>query len=106
MPSQPTRKLIFTGQPTDTAAGGKIPAIRVDVLDTNGAIDRSFTGNITIVLDDKPISLDESAPRPENSAPHRLRATAPGCEDAVSDVFYILNKPSRPTRWTMGENNA
>jgi hypothetical protein len=106
MSSQPTRKLVFTGQPTNTVAGGKIPAIQVDVLDTNGDIDRSFTGNITVTLDDQPLSLDGSVPRPENSTPHRLRATAPGCEDAVSDVFYILNKPSQPTRWTMGGNTA
>jgi hypothetical protein len=89
MPSQPKRKLVFTGQPTDCVAGGKIPAIRVDVLDTNGAIDASFTGNITVTLDDQPIPRDAIVSPPENSTPHRLRATAPGCEAAVSAVFYI-----------------
>src|SRR2546430_1425649 len=95
MSSPAERKLVFTLQPTNTIKATTIPPVQVAVLDSEGKVDISFTGNITISLDDEPIPLEAIIARPENSTPYRLRATAAGCVDGVSNVFYVL-QPYQP----------
>jgi hypothetical protein len=101
--SQPTRKLAFTKQPRNTPDGQPIPGLQVAVLDAAGNVDASFRGNISIEIDNQPIPLNLLLSRPENSTPYRLRAKADGCEDAVSDVFYILHKPEQTAKFTIGD---
>jgi hypothetical protein len=84
------RKLVFTKQPTDIAAGRRSNALCVTVLDENGHHDPDFEGPISVVMEDAPLSSDETKTRPPNATPKRLRATAPGCEDGLSNVFYVL----------------
>jgi hypothetical protein len=84
------RKLVFTKQPVDIVAGEKSNALSVTVLDENGNHDPAFKGPISVVMEDVPFSLDEMKTRPPNGTPKRLRATAPGCEDGISNIFYVL----------------
>jgi len=87
-------RLEFIGQPTNVATGKPFSTpITVAVIGPNGEIDRSYTGRIEISNDKEPIPSELLIPdaAPKNSTPMRLRATAPGCEDAISNVFYVYN---------------
>ena len=84
------RKLAFAKQPTDTVIGTNTTVLNVTVLDENGNHDTAFGAAISIALEDVPFSLSEIMSRPPNAIPKRLRATVPKCEDAISNVFYIL----------------
>jgi len=84
------RKIVFIKQPADIVVGATSNALRVIVVDENGDHDAAFDGPISIVMEDAPLSSDEIKTRPPNGNPKRLRATAAGCEDGVSNVFYIL----------------
>jgi hypothetical protein len=84
------RKLVFTKQPADIVVGATSNALSVIVLDENGNHDPDFGGPISVVMEDAPLSSDELKARPPNATPKRLRATAPGCEDGFSNVFYVL----------------
>jgi hypothetical protein len=86
------RKIVFTKQPADMVAGAKSKALRVIVVDKNGNHDPAFDGAISVAMESVKLSASEAKKRPPNSTPKRLRATAPGCEDGVSNVFFVLPK--------------
>ena len=84
------RKIVFVKQPTDIVVGATSNALRVIVVDENGDHDAAFDAPISIVMEDAPLSSDEIKTRPPNGSAKRLRATAPGCEDGVSNIFFVL----------------
>jgi hypothetical protein len=51
----PAARLVFTVQPSSTAAGATItPAVRVTAVDAQGNRATSFTGNVTVAIGDNP----------------------------------------------------
>ena len=86
------RKLAFTRQPQNTVVGNFTNAISVTVLDENGNPDTDFNAPIHVTTEDVTLSPDELKSRPPNATPKRLRATSPGCQDALSDIFFVLPK--------------
>jgi hypothetical protein len=92
MPSKPLRKLVFTRQPPNAVVGESFGPVRVAVIDHLGHVDESFDGKISVALDQQPIPRDAIPSGPPKGVPKRLRATAAGCVDAISDVFFLLPK--------------
>lgn len=99
MVSQTLRRLVFTRQPQKNIVANETSGpIQVGVLDAAGEHDRLFAGAITISLDNEPIQQDIIPMGPPNATPKRLRASAAGCVDAVSDIFYIFQKQANLER--------
>jgi hypothetical protein len=83
------RKLVFTVQPTDTV-DGRISGLKIGVTDEQGNPDTAFNGPISLVIENAPVPPGEATSA--KGTPKRIRASSPGCEDAISNVFYILPK--------------
>ena len=92
MSSKPLRKLVFTRQPPNTVVGERFGPVQVAVFDDAGKVEETFDGKISVALDQQPIPRDALPPGPRKGVPKRLRATAQGCVDGISDVFYLLPK--------------
>lgn len=104
------RRLVFTVQPAGANADEIItPAIQVAAVDTSGATDVTFTGNVTIRLGGNPTGAfvsgtrtvgafsgvaafgDLTVDRPGNG--FTFVATAPGARAATSAGFNIVAQP-------------
>ncbi len=94
----PTRRLKFVVHPHGLESGNKlVPAPEVTVLDADGNRDTTYRGDITVEIDKTFKGEFEG-----NREPMRLRATAPGCEPAVSKIFYVTS-PNIVTNEVMSE---
>ena len=83
------RKLVFIGQPTDTV-DGRISGLKIGVTDEQGNPDAAFKGPISLVIENAPVPPGEV--KAAKGSPKQIRASSPGCEDAISSAFYILPK--------------
>jgi hypothetical protein len=92
MSPKPLRKLVFTRQPPNAVVGENFGPVQVVVMDDLGQLEEPFDGKISVALDQQPIPRDAIPPGPPKGVPKRLRATAPGCVDAISNVFFLLPK--------------
>jgi hypothetical protein len=86
------RKLVFAIQPTDVVNGATSEKIRLSVVDENGDLDLSCQPPIRLQVEDAAPAAEDRGLRPLAAIPMRLRAVATGCEDAISNVFYLLPK--------------
>lgn len=92
MQSVKQRKLVFAIQPKDVVNGATSDKIRLSVVDENGDLDSSFQTPIRLQVENATPAAEDMTLQPLAAIPMRLRAVAPGCEDAISNVFYLLPK--------------
>jgi hypothetical protein len=78
--------LVFTLQPPKTVISGEtVGPLRITALPAAGDNLEPVPSGIHVSLEDCPHENGQL-----DAVAKRLRATAPGCSDAVSDVFYVL----------------
>jgi hypothetical protein len=116
-------KLSFGQQPTNTIAGTSVdPAITVRVLDVRDELVTSFTGSVSIAIQNNPANGTLSGTRQVDAvggiatfsdlsiqragSGYTLRATAGGMTQATSTSFSVIPAPASRLEFSQGPTNV